>query len=1709
MHSFSSLLGFSKTDAPPPLLSDLQGSSSSSSAVEVQRIEEHGPILGAQATEELSLQELAAHLQQLTRSPEAVDAEKIVLFSSQLKKTIQQEPCLKLEQYQTRILQLRIMMRAAKMLPAAEVLCAALAQQLAQAEYAAETLYRDSATPVQDSCWPLYERILRLPSLEPDTFGNAIAALNEKLPHAIQDTPLIAQIQELLPLLLPPTHYLWGKHPPFDESLQKMEEIKKKSLRLLHRLKNAAEIYQTAFRAPLKIVFETYRSFLEEFTSASEQEKEALCVPKAQLTGVGLGFFLLDREVARDLLDLHEQHKTCREIKESAQTVCCREGVFYKPSSISGCYINREEEDAHAIFCKKDASKLGWNINPGVEFAVYAFHQLLGNRGAAPASLAKIRHLFLDERRNPQGRTLQAAYAIEGISLQDFLDITTILPCLERCLGRELACTTFQWLLGEGWQKEYLKSHPELASETLSAIGTELAVKCLIGAFEDLFSLKPASKKFLEFSDRASPDEKSELFTRPTASLVGVLALLQRCPDLCSIAHEAGEREVKLIELADLCSSIEKLKQHFPTFSAQQLLEEIPQLTNRFDRANFSAHFVVALFTNPSDHRSNNFMVTFERDERGGVRSLSLVGVDNSQALDPSEVSTKTVLYLLEQMKASFDGTVAQRLLETNPEELVFDWLAALEEQNQNYGRWQKRGALKRRYFSKVGNSTLQIPLTISAELVPSLYAKAQKLIGMLRVDRESTHKELLEAIQPKLAEIYRQAATAGGGVEEVYNELNRLLDKERPLPLLPIPQQTLAEAAELFLNSLKLDSFPLKLQVSLLGKLQRTFPALAHTIKLPGDPTDPFSRRDFFLTAVEGGYHALAARLSKEGRLAKEETPSLIEMSEAEASEKQLQTAYEALQAGDVGPFKELQLATSQAKVVNGLLGAFPGIDFKTMPLDRQKQVLAALLTISYRLLRLSGCAALNKNTLAQLLGNSPQLLSLELHDCLKVDRSLLALLPKADCLSHLCLSDLPQLNQVRLRHPTLRHLQVVRCQALQELIINHTVKSLHLEDCSNLSTLKAKIYEAVPSRHASKELLLQTLQIKGCSKLQPWCGMFPGSPAQQLHLQEVPLNPLREQLPFIIKAVLQQPNGLDMLYPLLTYYQLKFLEAFSLVASYAESLEPLILLVRCYQATFKDLGKVYSLNPGWRDAHANVKETLERRFFSSLVALSSDAASADSVNLRILHVIRELSCLHREVCAILSTCPNLRKVKLAMKDITLQLLADNCPNLSSVDLSFYCEELTDAGLQALAQRCHGLSFIDLRYCGKITDAGLEALARGCPSLSSINLDCCNITDAGLEALGRGCLHLSSVDVGNCHGITDAGLQALAQGCPNLFSLKLHNCSQITGTWLQALAKGCPKISSLDLSWCKQLADEGLQTLAQGCPSLSSINLHECKRITHIGLQALTKGCPNLSSLNLALCGQVTDKELRIVARGCPSLSFVGLEDCKQITNAGLQALAQGCPNLSSLELSGCEKISKAGLRALVRDCPKLSSLNLVHCGQVTDKELLALAKGCSNLSSIDLDGCKQITDKGLKALARSCPNLASIDLSSCTQITDEGIQALAQGCPNLSSVDLRNSRQITDKGLQALARSCPNLASIDLNGCEKITDSGLQALAQGCPRLSSVDLRNSQHVTDAGLLVLLQSCPELSSVQVYECKKITKSGLRAAKTRYPHITF
>jgi hypothetical protein len=774
--------------------------------------------------------ETVSGLSQLSKQLHQCPIESFEQFSKSLNEVIQKESCFQLDELQMRILLLKSMISYANNVESGNKLVHILNQHLLHSETAARALHHDSVTPVQDSMWGLYERVLKLPSLKPDLFGAAKATIHENLPTVI-GSELLTNISKLLPDLIPPENFFWKQE--FTIALEGISKVAKECSQIVTSLKEAPEGKIKTLLLPLEEICDIYDSFLTEFQHATPNKQNELIIPKAQLTGVGLGIFSLDQNTAMRLLCRDINGTRYKENTFGTHSVCYEGGVFYKPNPEGRFYIG-----------------------PEVEFAVYAFYHLLASQGAAPTLLAKVQNVYFDSQFQPFGRVLQAGYGINGISLHDLIGICEILPFLERSLGEHQAIEALIALRNTDYEAEFLQDHPNLSLSQLGALSLEDSAEILLKEYIQKFEGVPEEQRMIEFTDLSITralrlDFYSHISLHSTKWLVCGLALLEKYPDLIRSSNKQS-----FTKLTDFAMNLHKSLEHFPSYPEKKI-SKFTDILRSVDPENFSAHFVVTLLTNPYDHKSDNFIVNFELNSDQSVDSVSLVGIDNDMAFANTEDGVRSIIYLLPQMNSNFSAVLRSRLLDMSAEILVFDWLVALEEQNRRYSRWHKQGILQNSDLYEDGESSLRIPLKLQAHIPSSIYSKSKQLVDILRSNSEITHWEILTQIQPRLSQAYQSALKLSSGLEHAYSLVPRqFIGKSEMIG--SEDRLTIAEAAESFLEGINLNDLTLSKKVTVMGKALRTFPTINYKIS----QYDSATLCDIFLMAVTQGYHELVARL-------------------------------------------------------------------------------------------------------------------------------------------------------------------------------------------------------------------------------------------------------------------------------------------------------------------------------------------------------------------------------------------------------------------------------------------------------------------------------------------------------------------------------------------------------------------------------------------------------------------------------------------------------------------------------------------------------------------------------------------------------------------------------------------------------------------------------------------------------------------------------
>lgn len=274
---------------------------------------------------------------------------------------------------------------------------------------------------------------------------------------------------------------------------------------------------------------------------------------------------------------------------------------------------------------------------------------------------------------------------------------------------------------------------------------------------------------------------------------------------------------------------------------------------------------------------------------------------------------------------------------------------------------------------------------------------------------------------------------------------------------------------------------------------------------------------------------------------------------------------------------------------------------------------------------------------------------------------------------------------------------------------------------------------------------------------------------------------------------------------------------------------------------------------------------------------------------------------------------------------------------NLQSLSLSG-CTELLDLDLRQLQCCGSNLRTLFLDCCLGITDRGLFLVGTFCPLLTVISLYRCNITDTGLESLANACSALKDVNLSYCANISDHGLRAVTQGCRQLQVVRISSSWEVSGIGF----KGCSStLAYIEADSCK-LEPEGIMGIVSGggleylniscvscsikggdlapigtgfATSLKILNLRMCRAVGNESIMAISKGCPLLQEWNLALCHGVTVTGWEAIAFNCNNLEKLHVNRCRNLCDDGLLALRDGCSRLSVLYIHGCRRITTTAI--------------------------------------------------------------------------------------------------------------------------------------------------------------------------------------------------
>jgi ankyrin repeat protein len=378
------------------------------------------------------------------------------------------------------------------------------------------------------------------------------------------------------------------------------------------------------------------------------------------------------------------------------------------------------------------------------EQAVYQISLLLGGGILSPTRLLIIE--IPGEERIP----IQASLAVQGENLENILRLPSGIAGLKEKLGTERFQQEFPLLLEELYLTDWLSNKGydlgmswerqlKLLSETVVAL-----------------SLPERPKNFQDPKLTQEHLENELFYNLKGAPILATLALMVRYPELT--------RGIDFGDLLHIPELFKLLKRLYPKDTSEQILKQIPELFHRFLPENISKHFLLALLSEPADHKGDNFMVKVQHDANGKLQALEIIGIDNDMAgIDNEfgmagsirawksrnetrfgyEINVKSIFYgVKEFLGMSLNVTPPQFVHNT-----VVSWLGNMLQHAKPYLSLLTRGLYEAHYLHK------QVLINFAERFALRL-TKIQELVLL---NPGINHQTLLLEVEPILGRYFQE----------------------------------------------------------------------------------------------------------------------------------------------------------------------------------------------------------------------------------------------------------------------------------------------------------------------------------------------------------------------------------------------------------------------------------------------------------------------------------------------------------------------------------------------------------------------------------------------------------------------------------------------------------------------------------------------------------------------------------------------------------------------------------------------------------------------------------------------------------------------------------------------------------------------------------------------------------------------------------------
>ncbi len=545
--------------------------------------------------------------------------------------------------------------------------------------------------------------------------------------------------------------------------------------------------------------------YLESFNRwkiAGEHEKASLLIPKPQLSGTNLGFYYLQPNIARELICRNLYDATRKLNRFGNHPVAAKAGVHYKPNPIGRDYISPAMEYAvFSFFALLGGEGLAapTTVIKISEVPVKIIdEEKLKNLPASQQYYAQI-HQGKDSeviieslpelkaqivtKPDVKAYVIQAGQTIEGESLQRLLELVTEFHDLSCRLGKAKLIECLPTLTTGAYRNIFKQKYPNcntaMAQDDLSSMLLDIIARLDPGVrFKDYQSLDSGSQKLKrQFAEHMAKYDFDEI--------IDALAFAEQWPTLVQDRHLT-----EVVRLSKLLRIVPKLFGHL---NGNEICERVAHLLDIIDVNQFSSLFIGSLLSNPYDGKSDNYIASIAKNNQDVLQSWSIVAIDNDKSFaypivsiegdktlsrssmgsDNGKLQTRTtnqqslqrhvpgikcIIYCLPIMRLPIVPKVRQAILNLAPEQLILDWLKILYQQNQRYERLFCLNVITHEdRFDDVGESSLDMPISLDPKTIPMTYQKLIQLQNYLRSNPQASHHDIFLAVEPIVAQYYKR----------------------------------------------------------------------------------------------------------------------------------------------------------------------------------------------------------------------------------------------------------------------------------------------------------------------------------------------------------------------------------------------------------------------------------------------------------------------------------------------------------------------------------------------------------------------------------------------------------------------------------------------------------------------------------------------------------------------------------------------------------------------------------------------------------------------------------------------------------------------------------------------------------------------------------------------------------------------------------------